>query len=137
MSLEWIAPLAASGGAALAAALGTDAWRFTRDSLARLFGRKEPSRAALVERRLDDAAAEIAEADDADLPAVRARQQAAWEVRLTDLLEEDPTTADDLAALIAEVKAQLPANHWTMNITASAPNATAQGVQNGSIINHY
>jgi hypothetical protein len=138
MSLDWMVQLAASGGAALAGAAGTDAWKFARAGFARVFGRADPDRGALTERRLEASATEVEQAPHADRPEVRARQQVIWQTRLADLLEEDPAVADDLRSVVAQLIERLPAaeNHWVMNVTASAPNATAQGVQHGNIINH-
>jgi hypothetical protein len=137
MSLEWMIQLATSAGTSLATALGTEAWAFARERFARLLGRGDDERTALAERRLDATAAEIERAPAAERAEALARQQAVWQTRLADLIEEEPAVADDLRALVAELIERLPAttHHSVMHITAN-DHGTAQGVQHGNIINH-
>ena len=139
MTLDWILQIAASGGAALVGAAATDAWSYARTEFARLLGRGDSQREEIAARKLDGLAREIEQAEPAQRDEIRARRQAAWQVRLEDLVEDDTAVANDLAAVVERLRELLPAeqNAWVQNITASAPNATAQGVQHGNIINHY
>lgn len=100
MSIE-LAGLAAAGASTLVAAVATDAWGAIRAGFARLFGRGDPARTELIERRLDRVERELAERSDADLAAARAQAQTQWQGRLADLLEEYPDAAEHLRALIA------------------------------------
>src|SRR5690349_5269151 len=132
MSLEWMMQLATSAATSLATAVGTEAWAFARERFARLLGRGDDERTALARRRLDATAAEVEASPDA-----LAQQQAVWQTRLTDLIEEDPAVAAELRALVAELIERLPAvqNQSIMHITANE-HGTVQGVQHGNIINH-
>ncbi|MEO3927400.1 hypothetical protein ABGB07_26540 [Micromonosporaceae bacterium B7E4] len=69
---------------------------------------------------------------------MRERLLVAWQARLVDLMEEDPTAAEAVRLLSGELQAKLPAarQQWIQNVTAAAPGATAQGVMFGNIVNH-
>ena len=108
---------------------------------ARLLGRGDAERAAAAERRLDAMAEELAGTAPDELDRARAEQERAWQTRLADLLEEDPDAAAGLRALVAEVRAQLPAGAVSaghgvaagrdMNITASGGGVAAGTIQGG------
>ena len=137
---EWLLALAKSGATTLVGAAATDVWQQARAGFARLFGRGDAQREALAASRLDALAVAVEQAGGpgTELDAVRQRQQAVWETRLGDLLEEDPEVAQALRRLCAELLPQLPAaqQQWLQHITASAPGASAQGVMFGNLINH-
>ena len=90
---EALAVLAASGGAALVAPAATDAWQFTRAGFTRLFARRE-QRPELIESRLEQMATDVENAAERDV--ARERSLPAWQVRLSDLLEEHPDLAQEL-----------------------------------------
>ncbi|WP_433832358.1 hypothetical protein ACQP2E_15930 [Actinoplanes sp. CA-015351] len=138
MEAEWLVSLAASGSAALVAAAATDAWQQARAGFERILNQRDASRRRLTERRLDQTAAQVEQARPDERPEVRRRLQEQWQTRLSDLLEEDPTAAGQVQAVTDEIQKTLPAaqQQWVQHITASAPNATAQGVMFGSIITH-
>jgi hypothetical protein len=138
MTLDWILQLAASGGAALAGAAATDAWRYAREGFARTLSRGDRSRAEQIERRLDVTAAEIERADGPDRAQVREVHRAAWQTRIEDLLDEHPDTADDLTELVRSVHQRLPQaeQRWIQHVVVSGPHARANVVQGGNIIYH-
>lgn len=138
MDLGWLMQLGAAGAAVLVQAAATDVWQVARAGFVRLFGRGDRARKAVAERRLDALAAEVEKAPPAQRDEVRQRLLPTWQTRLTDLLEDDPATADALRVLCDQLRARLPApqQQWVQSITASAPGATAQGVMFGNIINH-
>lgn len=70
-------------------AAATDMWGGVKAGIARLLDRGDTGKAAMVERRLEDARGELLAAAQADL-ATQARVVAAWTARLADLLEDDP-----------------------------------------------
>ncbi|GGR70202.1 hypothetical protein [Streptomyces roseolus] len=94
---DQIVALAASGGAAVVAAMATDAWQPTREGVARLFRRQ----GAEVEGRLDEDAALVAAAEDGEA-ADAARQALApgWALRLRTLLAAHPEYAEELRTLL-------------------------------------
>lgn len=126
--------LVQTGGAAIVAAMVTDAWQTARIRTVRLFqrGGRDPQE---IETQLDRSVARVTREGTED---AREGQVRRWRDDLEDLLSEYPDAADDLRALVREVKAQLPQvqQQWVQNITASAPGATSQGVMFGNIINH-
>ncbi|NUS11751.1 MAG: hypothetical protein HOY69_10170 [Streptomyces sp.] len=106
-----LAAIAASGGTAVVAAAGTDAWTGLRARLARWFGRGSEHRETVTLERLDATGAELEAAPAAELEAVRARAGAVWESRIRDLLEdlaadEREAAARQLRELLAELPAQ-------------------------------
>ncbi|QNP74246.1 hypothetical protein IAG44_35530 [Streptomyces roseirectus] len=103
---ETMTALAASVGAGVVQAAGTDAWAGFRDRLARVLGRAD--REAVQAGRLERTAAELAEAGPpgADGEA-RARHSTVWRTRTEDLLEDLPPgeralVAGELRALLDE-----------------------------------
>ncbi|MFI7026937.1 hypothetical protein ACIBMZ_29915 [Micromonospora sp. NPDC049900] len=138
MDLGWLAQLGTTGALVLVQAAATDVWQLARAGFTRLLGRGDRKGEAVAERRLDALAAEVEQAPPAERDEVRRRLLSAWQTRLVDLIEEDPSAAEALQVLRDELLARLPApqQQWVQNITASAPHATAQGVTFGNIINH-
>ncbi|MFK4225273.1 hypothetical protein [Streptomyces sp. NPDC019890] len=98
MTPDWLAALAAAGAAGLVSAATTDALQTTRDHFVRLLGRGDPDRSEAAARRLD-ALRQIAQTAGSDRDLSEARH--AWRIRLQDLLDEHPDTAEDLQAVIA------------------------------------
>ncbi|MFD7934592.1 hypothetical protein ACFV4T_08655 [Streptomyces sp. NPDC059755] len=134
MDPEALNDLLQTGSAAIVAAMVTDAWQTARVRTVQLFqrGGREPQE---IEAQLDRSVARVTREGT---EAARADQVTRWRDDLEDLLSEFPETADDLRALVREVKAQLPPvqQQWVQHITASAAGATSQGVMFGNIINH-
>jgi hypothetical protein len=141
-----LAALAASGGAAVATAAGTDAWTQLRTRVARWFGRGSDRRETVTLERLDTTAAELAAAPGAELAAVRERAGAVWTNRIRDLLEdldtaERTTAADELRALLAELPARTEAHASDgavaagrdVNVHATGPHSVAAAVIRGDV----
>jgi hypothetical protein len=139
MSMEMILQMAAAGGAALAGAAGTDAWKYARDGFTRLLGRGDPQRADRARRRLDATAEVVVAAPEPDRPAVRDAEQLVWQTRLRDAIEEDEALAGELGPLVEEIGRRLPAaeQRWVQHVTVSGAGAQANVVQGGNIVNHY
>jgi hypothetical protein len=130
--------LAAAGATALIGAMATDAWQAARVGFANLFGRGNRRRQDFTDGRLDQAAAQVAQADHDNQDRVRAELLAAWQVRLQDLLEEHPDAVEELRMLTAQVQAQLPAAQqaWVQHNLARG-RGTVYGVQAGDQHIHY
>lgn len=120
MVAEWITPLAASGSAALVAAVATDAWQSARDGVVGLFGRAGRRRQELIEGWLDEDAATLAEAPPGERERLRGQVAPVWQVRLTDLLAEFPDAREEFRAWAERTRAALPAvdQVWVQNNTA-------------------
>jgi hypothetical protein len=129
--------LLSTGATTLAAAAATDAWALARAGFTRLLGRGDATSEAVAASRLDalDAAVQQAPADLQ--PQVRREQQAAWLVRLSDLVEEHPELVDDLQAVVAEVSAELPAEQqiWVQHNIAR-DHGQVFAAQGGNVIIH-
>jgi hypothetical protein len=108
MADEWLITLSMSGATALVAAAATDAWQEIREGFRKLLGRGDPDRERLAERRLDEVAAEVEQADETARDGVREAQVSVWRTRLADLLEEEPGQAEALRALIGRAETLLP-----------------------------
>ncbi|MCM9078014.1 hypothetical protein ACFCZ1_15105 [Streptomyces sp. NPDC056224] len=126
--------LVQAGGAAIVAAMVTDAWHTARTRTVQLFQRRGRNPRE-IEAQLDRSAARVRREGT---EAAREGAVVRWRDDLEDLLSEYPDAADDLQALVREVEPQLPPvqQQWVQKITASAAGATAQGAMFGSIINH-
>jgi len=101
---EALMTLAATGGNAVIAAMATDSWEAFKGRIAKVFGRGTPELADATAARLDQSRAALEGLSGPDLDGVRAEQEIVWRTRLEDLLEQHPEAADELRALVAEVK---------------------------------
>lgn len=97
--LEW---LAAAGGSALVTAMVTDGWETVKAGFARVLGRGDAGRSAVAAQRLERSQEVVAGLSGAELERAMAEQQAVWEARLADLLEEHPDAATELEELVAQ-----------------------------------
>ncbi|WEB43287.1 hypothetical protein MOV08_31115 [Streptomyces yunnanensis] len=102
---EVLGQLAAAGGTALIGAMATDAWHSVRTGFAELLGRGDQGRTQEADRRLENAAAALARADDAERALVRRWQAEQWAGELHALLAERPDAAERLRELVALVPA--------------------------------
>ncbi|WP_331736921.1 hypothetical protein [Streptomyces sp. NBC_00211] len=84
---EALMALAATGGAAVVQAAGSDAWVGVRSRLARWFGRGDAERERGELERLERSAADLAAADAGSVERIRARQETVWQTRIEALLE--------------------------------------------------
>jgi hypothetical protein len=134
--------LAQAAGQAVVSAAATDAWAQVRRGVARLLGRGDPGRVAVAERRLDEACGQLTCLSGDELDAARAALAVAWQARLADLLDDDPGVAEDLRALVAQVRAGSAAGtvsaagHGTAvggNMTITAPGGVAAAAIHGDV----
>jgi hypothetical protein len=105
---EALLSLASLAGRTVAAAAAGDGWEAVKRGLARMFGRDDPARGEVAERRLEQAREELAGTPAGELEVARDQVTAAWRARLLDLLEEHPEVAGDLRALVEQAQARLP-----------------------------
>ncbi len=91
--------LAASGGTALVAAAGTDAWGGLRQSVARWFARGDEQRERTELERLDQTAAALRSIDPAEAERAQVAQEAAWQARIETVLESLNDAERDQAAM--------------------------------------
>jgi hypothetical protein len=107
--LEALIALAALAGNTVVAAAATDAWEAARHQFARLLGRGDPDRTRLAEGRLDQTRRQLQGVTGQELERAQAELGRVWQVRLEDLLEEDPGIEADLRAVVREIRDALPA----------------------------
>jgi hypothetical protein len=131
-----IEAILASGATILVNAVATDAWKATRAGFTKLFGRSAPAQEAATERRLDALAASVDQTPADQHADVRDRERQRWLVRLTDLVEDDPSAIDDLRSLVEQLTPQLPPQQqtWVQNNIAGG-NAQLFAVQGDGTIN--
>ncbi|WP_171074195.1 hypothetical protein [Nonomuraea basaltis] len=68
-----------------------DAWASAKQGFAGLLGQGKPERHEIAVQRLERSRQELAGRTGAELERARVEQEAAWRLRLSDLLEDDPT----------------------------------------------
>jgi hypothetical protein len=132
------AALAMLAAQTVVAAASTDAWGLAKRGVARLLGRGDPERERLAEQRLDQTRDQLQAPPGKELDLARAWQEAAWQARLADLLQEHPDTAENLRVLVDQIRAELPASVAAADHSVAAGgdvNITASGggVAAGSI----
>jgi hypothetical protein len=101
--------LIALAGNTVVAAATTDAWEACRRGFVRLLGCGDAKKEQLADKRLEETRGQLDGVSGQELEQARAELGKAWQVRLADLLEEDPGLEAELRALVQEVRAQLPA----------------------------
>lgn len=109
MLADALVALASLAGNTVVAAATTDAWEAASRKFAHLLGRGDQDRARLVQRRLDETRYQLEGITGKELEQAWRNLEKAWQVRLTDLLEEDPGIEADLRAPVEEIRASLPA----------------------------
>lgn len=112
MGTEALIALASLAANTVVAAAATDAWEAARGKFARLFGRMNPRQARIVEARFDQTRQQLQSATGRELETLRADLEKAWQVRVGDLLEEDPTVETELRALVNEIRALRWSQVW-------------------------
>jgi hypothetical protein len=132
MLAEALAALAATGGAAVIQAAGTDLWVTFRDRVAGYFGRGHQRQTEATLAQLDQTAAmlEQAVADSeagADLERVRTRLEIAWQTRFTDLLESlAPEEREEAAEQLREL-VQLAQGQGQGSVSATTGGVAVRG----------
>jgi hypothetical protein len=154
--LEALIALAALAGNTVVAAATTDVWEAARRKFARLLGRGDAAKEQQADKRLEETRRQLEGVSGPELEQAQADLGRVWQVRIADLLEEDPGVEAELRALVEEIRAQLPAGVVSaadhaiaagrdVNVTASGggiaagvihgdvtpPNPTRQGPANG------
>ncbi|MEV6373622.1 hypothetical protein [Micromonospora musae] len=134
---EALTLLATNGGAALAAAMATDAWQAARDGTARLFGREGTHRQAAIGAQLDDSVVLVERAADRE----HARQVLVplWQMQLIRLLEDHPEAEAELRELITHIHEALPAlqQQWVQRqVNIAHDNSVLLASLGGNVIYH-
>lgn len=107
--------LTSAAATAIVTAAAGDGWEKVKQAFAHLLGRGDPPRAEVAARRLEDTQAELAAVAVPDLENARGRLTAAWQTRLSDLLEEVPELAVDLQVLMNQIHDDPPAGPVSAN----------------------
>jgi hypothetical protein len=123
--------LAMTGATTLVAAMATGAWQGARAGAARLFHRGGHALPE-IEGRLDSDAEIVKQAKDPD--GARADLAGGWKQRLALLLREFPDARADLAALIDQVRGELPSAQagWVQTNLAT-DHGVVNAVQHGNL----
>jgi hypothetical protein len=103
-----IEAILASGATILVNAAATDAWKAVHAGFTRLFGRGEPTKEATAARRLDALVTAVDQAEPGAVADLRDQERTRWLVRLTDLVEDDPSALDELRTLVERLTTQSP-----------------------------
>jgi hypothetical protein len=95
-------PIALAAGTALVGAMATDAWQQARAAVVTLWRRVHADQAEIVTSELETVRSRILTAREAADEATEQALVGAWRLRLQQLLEEDPSLADDMRRLLDE-----------------------------------
>jgi hypothetical protein len=109
MSGDVLLALAQFAGQTVAAAAITDVWESVRARFAKLLGRGDARRTEVAEGWLAQTHDQLAAAGPGSVEQARQASAERWALRFSDLLDEDPSLAAELRALVEEVAARLPA----------------------------
>ncbi|TVL89342.1 hypothetical protein [Streptomyces sp. SAJ15] len=124
-----------AGGTTVVGAMATDSWLAARGGVTRLFRRRGEDGQSAIEAQLDNNAALVARADDAE--RVRQTLLPLWLLELESLLDQHPDAADELRELVEEIRERLPAAErtWVQNNVAK-DGGQVFAVQGGNVIVH-
>jgi hypothetical protein len=100
--LDALIALAVLAGNTIVTAATTDAWEAARGKVARWFGRGEAKKEELAATRLDQTRQQLQSATGQELEQARADLAKVWQLRIADLLEEEPGAEAELRLLIDE-----------------------------------
>jgi hypothetical protein len=134
MTTEALSGLAAAGGAALVAAMATDAWQTTRTRFAALLNRDGRRR---VEDQMDQQADAVTGTAENARDEARAALVPAWRLQLATFLQEHPEAAQELQEAIAEVRARLPQRHRHLHLEVSAGRDAYTATHDMTVTHHY
>lgn len=96
-------PVVVAFGTALVGAVATDAWQQAKDAVAGLWRRARPQQAASIDTELDSLREEILQARrDGDADTEHALE-GAWQVKMHQLLRQDPALAAELQRILDTV----------------------------------
>jgi hypothetical protein len=101
---EALIALATEGGSALVGIMATEKWETAKGQFASLLGQGDTVRVAAAEERLVRSRDSLAGLSSRELERAAVEQAAVWRVRLVDLLEDEPETADELRNLVEQVR---------------------------------
>jgi len=104
--LAAVAQMAVAGAAVLVTAMASSMWRWLRERVADLLGRGDRGREELLWRLLQESRHRVGATDRA---AAGAWERRRWEMLLRRTLAADPGLALELAVLLEELAAYLPA----------------------------
>ncbi len=139
MLTEALVALATTASTTLAAAMATDAWQLARSKFAKLLSRGNAEQQTSLEAQLDRNEMAVRQADAPD--QTRLMLAPSWHIELTTLLAAHPEAAAELAELVDQIRAALPAQQqqWisvVQNVTASGTGAVAAGAIFGNVTQH-
>jgi hypothetical protein len=132
--------LAALAGNTLVAAATTGVWEVAGRKLVPLLGGGDRKKEELAERRLQETRQQLERVSGRELEKARADLGRVWQVRLADLLEEDPAVEAELGAVVKAILAQLPARtvaaagHAAAGQDVNISAAEAMGRPHGDVV---
>jgi hypothetical protein len=101
--------LIALAGNTIVAAATTDMWEAAMRKFARLLGCGDPKKEQLAEKRLEETRQQLKGLSGRELEKAQVDLGRVWQVRMADLVEEDPGVEAELRAMVEEIRAELPA----------------------------
>ena len=95
-------PIAVAAGTALVGAMATDVWQAARAEVVAVWRRVRPDEADSVTGELAEVRAEMLAARQSGDPDIQQALAGAWQLRLQQLLDDDPGLADPLRRVLDE-----------------------------------
>ncbi|MFF8593743.1 hypothetical protein ACF061_20310 [Streptomyces sp. NPDC015220] len=120
-------PIVLAAGSALVSSMATDGWEQARAGLVALWRRVRPAQADAVGDELADVRTQVLTAQDAEDTATVTALTGSWQVRLQELLGEDPALADGLRRLLDETLDPVLREHARAHDGSIVITATASG----------
>ncbi|MFF9124029.1 hypothetical protein ACF09J_12110 [Streptomyces sp. NPDC014889] len=120
-------PIVLAAGTALVSSMATDGWEQARAGLVTLWRRARPAQADRVGADLAGVRTQVLSARDAGDTATVQALTGSWQVRLQELLRDDPALADELRRLLDERLNPALRAHAQAHGASTVINAEASG----------
>jgi leucyl aminopeptidase (aminopeptidase T) len=122
--------LASAGAAALVQQMVGEAWEQARGRVAEFFARRSGRDVAVIDGELEEARAELVEAERSGDEETRTEALAEWRGRMRRALRNDPAAAAELRALLDELEGPSAEPRQAVRIHNTVSGVT----QNGTLI---
>lgn len=129
MAIEELSALAATSAATLVGAMVSDAWESAKNAFSALLGQGDQGRSQVIERRLEESHLFLASHTGSERDRAILQQQAAWQARIIDLLDENPSLATSLHDIVCDLGQQTSQSSGDVSQNFTAFNQANQAVQ--------
>ncbi|MEV4379310.1 hypothetical protein [Streptosporangium sp. NPDC049644] len=120
-------PIILAAGTALVEAMAADLWQQARAGVVALWRKVHPEKAEVIEGELAEVRSQILTARDQGDTDTEQALKGSWQIRLQQLLREDPSLAEELQQILDKVLTPVLAPAEQERVGSIVMKATARG----------